>query len=118
MTDDRRQLTLILLKPDGGNRTFALTRKRLVWFYSILSLLIVTAGVLIYLVIDQHTRLKNLWEEHQLLVGREIVAMTPAPIGAEQIPAGDAADPEVDQRQAAITEPGEPIVASRPPRSC
>lgn len=115
MTENRRQLTLIMLKPDGDNRTIVLTRKRLVWFFSILSLMVILAGVLIYLVIDQHIRLRNLWEEHQLLISREIVALTPPPVGAERIPASSTGQDEVDRRQPAIPEPGEPIVARQYP---
>lgn len=104
-----------MLKPDGDNRTIALTRKRLVWFFSILSLMVILAGVLIYLVIDQHTRLRNLWEEHQLLISREIVALTPPPVGAERVPASSTGQAELDQRQPAIPAPGEPIVARQYP---
>ena len=111
MTENRRNLTLILLKPDGGNRTFALTRRKLVWLFSLIGLLVILFGVLIWMVIDQNIRLTNLWDEHQLLVGREIVSMTPPPVSVEQVPAGGDEQGEIDRRQTASVEPGEPIVA-------
>ncbi len=111
MTENRQDVTLILLKPDGGNRTFVLTRRKLTWFFSLLGLLVLLFVVLIWQVIDQNIRLSNLWDEHQLLVGREIVAMTPPPVSVEQVPAGEDEQGEVDRQPAASVEQGEPIVA-------
>ncbi len=111
MTENRRDLTLILLKSDGENKTLTLTRSKLVWFFTLLSLLVILFGVLTWMVIDQNIRFRNLWDEHQLLVGREIIAMTPPPVSVEQVPAAGEEQEEIDRRQAVSVEPGAPIVA-------
>jgi len=86
MPDTRRQRTLIILKPDGTNYTRELTGRLIRGLGAGAALLLLILLALVYVVIHQQVRLKRLWNEHQLLVGREIVALSPQPTPAEAVP--------------------------------
>ncbi|GEM_PF-1920221 len=101
MNVTRRQLTFIILKPDGTNYTRELTGRSIRILVTAGTLFLLVCGGLLYTVIHQHVRLRRLWAEHQLLVGREIVALAPRPTSAGAVPG--AADPSPATR---VTESG------------
>ncbi len=103
MDKSRRHLTLILLRPDGRNRTWAFTRRKFIWLSVGAVVLLLAAAVLTYGAILQRIEYKRLWDKYQLMAGREIVALSPQPAGVDQVPG--AAELAEEEQQSAQTEP-------------
>jgi hypothetical protein len=91
--DRRRQLTLILLRPDGSNRTWVLTRARILGMVAIaLACCVVAVGLIAWAVYNQQ-RYDELEGRHELLASRQVLALSPRPTPVDDIPgaAGPAA---------------------------
>lgn len=86
MDKSRRHLTLILLRPDGRNQTWAFTRRKIIWLSVGATVLMTAIAVLISAAILQRIEYKRLWDKYQLMAGREIVALSPQPVGVDQVP--------------------------------
>ena len=85
MDKSRRHLTLILLRPDGRNRTWALTKRKIIWLSVGATVLVIAVAVLTSAAILQRREYERLWDKYQLMAGREIVALSPQPVGVDQI---------------------------------
>jgi hypothetical protein len=86
MKKSRLHLTLITLRPDGRNRTWALTRRKFLWLSAGAVVLVILVAVLLYAVVLQRIEYRQLWDKYQLMAGREIVAVSPQPAPADRVP--------------------------------
>jgi len=84
--NERRDFTLILLRPDGSNRTWLLTRGKRRWIVLLVVLPLVAVGLLTWLTITHVERYQRLRERYDLLVGRELPMLTPRPAPADAVP--------------------------------
>lgn len=108
-------MTVVLIRPDGWNRSYDLTRRQIVRFIAGASTLLIVIGLFIFVIIHQHLALRQLREEQQLLLGREILAISPQPAGAENIP-GAAQIPEEMVPEQRIEVAEEEVVAAEEPQ--
>ncbi|MFO7768083.1 MAG: hypothetical protein R6W82_03880 [bacterium] len=88
-----RMFTLILLRPDGTNRTWQITpgliRGAVIGGVAVL----LVVGVSLAAALLFWRRYDHLQEKYQLVSGREILAVTPQPVPADRVP-GAAERPE------------------------
>ena len=83
---DPQRLTLILLRPDGSNRTFQVRKSlfRLAAAAGVITgLLLVSLSVIVAL---QYRSLQRLTDQYRLLLSREVLALTPRPAPADDVP--------------------------------
>lgn len=90
---DRRHITLILLRPDGANRTWQLTPRRITGLVVAAVVVVVVAAGLIFWSLWSRRQYRELAERYELLAGREVLALSPRPSPADLVP-GAAAFPE------------------------
>jgi hypothetical protein len=120
--NERRDYTLILLRPDGSNRTWLLTPGKRRWIVLLVVLPLVVVGLLSWLTLTHVERYQRLRERYDLLAGRELPMLTPRPSPADAVPgatppaaAGEpAATPARPQPETAParTAPGAPAPVS------
>jgi hypothetical protein len=84
--NERRDLTLILLRPDGSNRTWLLTPGKRRWIVLLVVLPLVVVGLLSWLTLTHVERYQRLRERYDLLAGRELPMLTPRPAPADAVP--------------------------------
>jgi hypothetical protein len=110
--NQRRIFTLILLRPDGSNRTWLLTPGRRRGLVLLVVLPLVAIGLLTWLTIWHVERYQRLRERYELLAGREVPMFTPRPASAEAVPGAAprtaAGEPEA---AAALPQAGAPARA-------
>lgn len=84
--NQRFDRTLILLRPDGSNRTWLLTRRRLLGIGLLVGLPVLVIALLavsLYWHIDRYHRLQ---ERYDMLAGRELPVLAPRPSPADDVP--------------------------------
>jgi len=108
--NERRIFTLILLRPDGSNRTWLLTPGRRRGLVLLVVLPLVAIGLLTWLTLWHVERYQRLRERFDLLAGREVPMLTPRPAPAEAVP-GAAPRPAGGgpEAAAALAPPGPPV---------
>ncbi len=84
--NERRDFTLILLRPDGSNRTWLLTPRKRRWIVLLVVLPLVVVGLLTWLTFTHVDRYQRLRERYDLLAGRELPMLTPRPAPADAVP--------------------------------
>lgn len=84
--DQRRQLTLILLRPDGSNRTWVLTRRRIATAVAVLLAIVMIGLAIVTWAVWSHRRYGELAGRFELLAGREVMALSPQPTPVDDIP--------------------------------
>ncbi len=84
--NERHDQTLILLRPDGSNRTWLLTRRRLFGLGLLVVLPALVIGLLAGLLYWHIDRFHRLQERYDMLAGRELPVLTPMPSPADAVP--------------------------------
>ena len=108
MEKSRRHMTVILLRPDGRNRTWALTRRRFFLFSAGAVIFAVLLVVLVYAVLLQRIEYMRLWDKYQLMAARDIAVLSPRPAGADRVPGAAELSEEMPPVVAARTASGQP----------
>ncbi len=118
--------TLILLRPDGTNRTWQITpgriRAAITAGVTVLVVVVLSLGVALFF----WNRYDRLQEQYQLVSSREILAVTPQPVPADRVPGaterpGEGAAGEEESRTRSEPSPeaapaGAPDVGEAPVR--
>ncbi len=112
MEKSRRHMTVILLRPDGRNRTWALTRRRFFLLSAGAVIFAVLLVVLVYAVLLQRIDYMRLWDKYQLMAARDIAVLSPRPAGADRVPGAAELPEEMPPVVAARTASGQPEQAS------
>lgn len=109
-----RMFTLILLRPDGSNRTWQITPARIRTAIIAGIVVLAVVGVSLAAALFFWRRYVRLEEQYQLVSSREILAVTPQPVPADRVP-GAAERPAplegTPEQTAASGEEGEPAPA-------
>ncbi len=82
----KRSITLILLRPDGTNRTWQMTRGRITFLIAVSVTVVVVATGLLYWTYWNRQRYRDLADRYELLAGREVLALSPQPTPVDDIP--------------------------------
>ena len=75
------------------------------------TVLLIAAAVLISAAILQRIEYERLWDKYQLMAGREIVALSPQPVGVDQVP-GAAEMAQQEQQLIGTAQATQPVETS------